>query len=764
MSDWERESNYLINYFWGRLSKPLNSYARRANDFLLNELRTPFLRWGKYSTDTLSFTPYKSGSAIKRDLLFPFTALPKTLIRIVTSVILIAVNLTLVYFYFAVSLLSAKSKFDSTQPKYNPAHDPGNRALLLVMRLIRLITDIIFIPLFILIVPFHICIRLPIRLGSTLFNGFQDFREGKKVRMLTAAMMNAKSQLETLTETRALGNHLQAINKDTEIISEGNEFLTKQINSYKSLSLNNINNLTRKIIKALIQKRPLKFTEGNEEKTLSSPKNISHNTLMKLYKLYCDHPFDLVTKDNRNNAFRNLSSEYWVTSQEQASLNRLIENIHFYIQAITFPERSSSSSTEANYTPSERGIIKSVKNPRTSYNQLFMGPLLKEKTPVETKTKAPVETKTPEALVKEISEHYIGNPEAVKSLATSAFHFQDIKSTSLFIIGNSASGKTLLVKTLAEKLDRPFATVNCGNITRAGIIGPKVTDWCEGLVNKVGKKKAEQAVVFFDEICKLKKEARSGDGRSGAQNGIIAMIEPNTDIKYSTAYLTPPKKLSNKNMIFVFAGTFSGIDAVIKKRLKFQLTGKQLPTKDDLIQYGMKEDLLNRLGTPIRLQPINDITTMRKIIHTPNSTLSKYKGIFSRYNATLEMSNDAESEICSYASKKNNGARGLSIFNDVFKDTAYRLPSRATEKPLVIKLIAAQEKMNQEVQDNNDSVETETIVFPDCLTPRVFPGDGKTLSAEWKNLIPENQLSTYRADRAERFSDDRSFANTRNGM
>ena len=116
-----------------------------------------------------------------------------------------------------------------------------------------------------------------------------------------------------------------------------------------------------------------------------------------------------------------------------------------------------------------------------------------------------------------------------KRVATDTMDEIEIEKSNMLMIGPTGCGKTYLVKTLAKLLDVPLAIADATSLTEAGYIGDDI----ESVVSKLlaaadnDVEKAEQGIIFIDEIDKLAKKKntnqRDVSGES-VQQGLLKLL------------------------------------------------------------------------------------------------------------------------------------------------------------------------------------------------------------------------------------------------
>ena len=325
---------------------------------------------------------------------------------------------------------------------------------------------------------------------------------------------------------------------------------------------------------------------------------------------------------------------------------------------------------------------------------------------------------TPEEIISRLDEYVIGQRNAKEVLAIASYHhFKrmlekgeskegiEIEKSNVLLIGPSGSGKTILAGTLAKILGVPFATGDATSLTAAGYVGKDVEGILFSLLQScdMDVAKAEYGIVFIDEVDKLGGKESSATwrdvGGTEVQNALLKMIE-------GTIAEIPPEggrkhpneaviKVNTKNILFILAGAFDGIEKIVEKRMgknsggmgfsALNVGGANAVTPksfmhgiipDDLIRFGLDPQFIGRLPVRATLDELDE-ETLRTILTMPKNALMKqFKLNFAQDGAELVCDDDAIIEIAKMAIKEKTGARGLrTICEGIFRKAFLKLPT-----------------------------------------------------------------------------------------
>ena len=226
----------------------------------------------------------------------------------------------------------------------------------------------------------------------------------------------------------------------------------------------------------------------------------------------------------------------------------------------------------------------------------------------------------PHKIKAKLDDYVVGQEYAKKAMSVAVYnHYKrvatdtmddiEIEKSNMLMIGPTGSGKTYLVKTLARLLDVPLAITDATSLTEAGYIGDDI----ESVVSKLlaaaenDVEKAEQGIIFIDEIDKIAKKKNSSQrdvSGESVQQGMLKLLE-GSDVEVpvganSKNAMVPLTTVNTKNILFICGGAFPDLEGIIKERLTKQSSigfGADLKDKYDhdktILEKVTTEDLRN---------------------------------------------------------------------------------------------------------------------------------------------------------------------------
>ncbi|MBQ8681731.1 MAG: AAA family ATPase, partial [Bacilli bacterium] len=170
---------------------------------------------------------------------------------------------------------------------------------------------------------------------------------------------------------------------------------------------------------------------------------------------------------------------------------------------------------------------------------------------------------------------------------------------------------------------------------------------------------------------------------TGVQDELLKLLEDGdyevniSDNQFAPKYVT----FNTENVTFICSGAFSQLKAKKQAKLGKPISGfgqsssSSKPnnenttkiTTEDLVTYGLKEELVGRLPNIIELNNLSKDNLITIMKNPNNSVLNENIKIFEELGVSVNVEEEIYNLVAERALKKNTGARGLtSVIDNLF--------------------------------------------------------------------------------------------------
>jgi ATP-dependent Clp protease ATP-binding subunit ClpX len=280
-------------------------------------------------------------------------------------------------------------------------------------------------------------------------------------------------------------------------------------------------------------------------------------------------------------------------------------------------------------------------------------------------------------------------------------HDKPLPKPVMVLIGPTGSGKTYIVNQLCKAFEVPFLRVDCASLVASGYVGTNLNDSLYQLLRGLNfdMDKASGAIIYFDEFDKI---SESQTGNKGSVGGVELQQEFLSLIENDEKVINPPKwglsepshTLPLKNLMFIFSGSFAGMEPLIARRMN--RSGNRIEgfrnhnreennhlqweplleaTHQDLVDFGIIPELAGRVNFIVPLHKLTRENIIEILKNGGRSPLRDYENFFYVHYDELVVEDEVYGMMADEILKLNTDARGIqTILHKLLQDFLYECP------------------------------------------------------------------------------------------
>ena len=284
--------------------------------------------------------------------------------------------------------------------------------------------------------------------------------------------------------------------------------------------------------------------------------------------------------------------------------------------------------------------------------------------------------------------------------------------SNVLLIGPTGVGKTAIVSNLARIFNLPFQRAIAPRYSQSGYVGANVDSILNDLVEAAGGdiKKAEQGILYIDEVDKISATYDKVDMGLGVQHELLTLIEGDKRTIKIPDMFNPELTFDTSNLFVVATGAFDGLDKIVKQRVKKELGADKIGftneknvvssskiTSDDLCQYGFDRQFVARFPNRIRLNNLNEDIFYQIVNDSKDGYIKLVLKSYQKSGVVVSLSEGFKRMLAKKAFVKKEGARAIKgVFEDIKAVIDYNIQT---------------ENISEVILDENSFEEPKNIIF-----------------------------------------------------
>lgn len=310
-------------------------------------------------------------------------------------------------------------------------------------------------------------------------------------------------------------------------------------------------------------------------------------------------------------------------------------------------------------------------------------------------------------LYSKLKESVIGQDKPLLRLITEIDRLAALEKgkDGILLTGSTGVGKTLTMNLIAKYINRDFHIVDSTQLTIPGYTGKNIEQVLWDLYVKCDKdlERAENAIIYFDEIDKKGSEKKSDIAGQGVLSILLKFMDGSTYKACENSQKITSNnsvEINTGKMLIIAGGAFTDVYNNLNNKVAGFVNpsneGETIePTDDDFIEKGMMTgEFMGRHPIVIHMNDLTIDSNIRILLDSTESPLKKQILIFSQVGVKLSYTDGYIYAVAKKGYDTKRGARGL---KKIIADTTWCAYAEIGFNPNMYKEVILTEET---VQDN----------------------------------------------------------------
>lgn len=252
------------------------------------------------------------------------------------------------------------------------------------------------------------------------------------------------------------------------------------------------------------------------------------------------------------------------------------------------------------------------------------------------------------------------------------------------VVAPSGQGKSFLLREMAKICKTNVVLIDGSTLCHEGWKGVSLSQRLLAARNSAkDNDKFDRSIIVIDEADKLRLWGTEHD-QAGAQENLLQLFGGDPIVAEGSN--REAESIDSSRWTILLAGACAGLDDIIRSRLNCKPSvgfstakeSKELTTAEvmkqvtpqDLVEYGIMNELMGRIGSIICIDPMG-LEDYRRLLTANSGSIShRYSNYFSSlYGVDFVMTEEAVQAIANKCMKSTTGARSINpLINDLMRE------------------------------------------------------------------------------------------------